>query len=202
MNDFINPLLDDCFKTVFATRRNIANLAGFLKAALDLRPVIGVIICDHRMLEEAGYAHSYTLRERDSGNDEFTDLIKVHILELPKVPGEPDGTPVWPWLKYFKCRNVKEFEMLKKEHPEVSGAVTELRLHKASFRDRWRRTLELFEKDRRDALMWENEARREGREEGERKKSEEIARKLKAQGFPAAKIAELTGLSPGEVEGL
>jgi hypothetical protein len=34
--DMLNPLWDDCFKTVFASRRNIGNLAGLLKAALTL----------------------------------------------------------------------------------------------------------------------------------------------------------------------
>jgi antitoxin (DNA-binding transcriptional repressor) of toxin-antitoxin stability system len=156
MNDDINPLLDDCFKTVFAgppwARRNKGGILDIRvqtasKMEIDvevqiskspvmakrvlyylskmigeqlkpgdsyglLRPVIGVVICDHRMLEEEpGYAHSYTLRERDSGR-EFTDMVKVLILELPKVPPESDGTPVWPWLKYFNCRKVQEFEIL------------------------------------------------------------------------------------------
>jgi hypothetical protein len=34
----------------------------------------------------------------------FTDMQKYVILELPKLPGEDDGYPVWPYLRFFKRR--------------------------------------------------------------------------------------------------
>jgi predicted transposase/invertase (TIGR01784 family) len=57
----------------------------------------------------------------------FTDLQELVILELPKAPEKDDGTAVWPWLKYFKCKTMEELEMLARKHPEVAGAVRQVR---------------------------------------------------------------------------
>ena len=46
------------------------------------------------------------------------------------------------------------------------------------------------------------EGRMEGKKEGERRKQEEIARKMRVMGLPTEMIAETTGLSPAEVEAL
>ena len=43
-------------------------------------------------------------------------------------------------------------------------------------------------------------AEKKGREEGEKKKQQEIALKMKVKGFSTAEIAEVTGLSPDEIE--
>jgi hypothetical protein len=53
----------------------------------------------------------------------FTDLQVIIILELPKVPEEDDGSGLWPWLKYFKCRTKEELSMLAKQHEEVARVV-------------------------------------------------------------------------------
>jgi predicted transposase/invertase (TIGR01784 family) len=45
-------------------------------------------------------------------------------------------------------------------------------------------------------------ARREGRKEGEQKKAVEVAQKLKSRGVRAEQIAEDTGLSLQQIEGL
>ena len=47
-----------------------------------------------------------------------------------------------------------------------------------------------------------NSAERRGREEGRKDAKHEAARKMKAKGYPIAEIAEITGLSPEEIENL
>jgi len=60
------------------------------------------------------------------------------------------------------------------------------------------RLYEMRQKSHWDYLSGTNYARREGREE----RSMEIARKMKARGYPLDAIAEDTGLTPEEIEKL
>jgi hypothetical protein len=53
----------------------------------------------------------------------FTNLQTIITIELPKVPKEDDGTVLWPWVQYLRCRTEEEFDMLIKAHPEVEAAV-------------------------------------------------------------------------------
>jgi predicted transposase/invertase (TIGR01784 family) len=193
-----------------------------------MRPVVNIIICDHRMLdEETAYLNSYSLRN-DLSHRLFTDLTRMIILELPKLSETDDGTAPWPWLRFFTCKTAEELEMLVKEHPEVKEAATTLR--KISFRERWQRAAFLRDKWRRDVRMWKQDARdeglaegreagraegreaglAEGREaglaeglakgiEGREADRREVARKMKASSYSTEQIVEITGFLPEEI---
>jgi predicted transposase YdaD len=113
--------------------------------------------------------------------------------------------------------------MLLKKHPEVGGAVVELR--KMSWSERRRDRALAKEMWRHDVATWKNEARQEGIAEGlaegkaegiAKGKAEGLAKgkaegeakireaacKLKTLGRPTAEIADVTGLSPEEIEKL
>jgi predicted transposase/invertase (TIGR01784 family) len=138
-----------------------------LKSGSDystLRQTISVAITNYTLLaEEGSYLNRIDLRNRESGNL-FTDLQHYVILELSKLPEEDDGHPVWPYLRFFKCRRKEEFEMLKKEHPEVRGPVDDYQ--KLSVSKRWRMIADYREKERRDARAALGYARDEGLAEG------------------------------------
>jgi predicted transposase/invertase (TIGR01784 family) len=170
-----------------------------------MQAVVNIIICDHLMLdEEIAYLNSYSLRN-DLSHRLFTDLTRMIILELPKLPETDDGTAPWPWLRFFTCKTPEELEMLVKEHPEVREAAATLR--KISFRERWQRAAFLRDKWRRDVRMWKADARAEGlteglaegRIEGRVAECREVARKMKASGYSTEQIIELTGFSPEEI---
>ncbi|GHT95847.1 hypothetical protein FACS1894141_5200 [Spirochaetia bacterium] len=181
-----------------------------------IQQTVSVVICDHVLLsEETAYLNTYELRNVKSGNC-FTDLIKVIILELPKVPEADDGTAVWPWMQFFKCRTVKEVDMLAARHPEVSGPVVEIK--RLSWSERRRMIADAREKLRRDnaAIMAYakeqglEEGRTEGRVEGLAEgKAEGIAegiaktaQRMKEDGVPMEQISKYTGLGPEEIEGI
>jgi hypothetical protein len=94
----------------------------------------------------------------------FTDLQQYVILELPKLPDEDDGHPVWPFLQFFKCGTEEEFEVLWKRHPEVQPQVEEYQ--RISWSEKRRLLAEHWEKQRRDAAAAMHYARNEGLEEG------------------------------------
>jgi hypothetical protein len=72
----------------------------------------------------------------------FTDLLKVVILEIPKLT-EKEDKAVWPWLQFFKCKKLEEFEMLARKHPELKEAVS--RVKKISLGQRWRWALAYYQ---------------------------------------------------------
>jgi predicted transposase/invertase (TIGR01784 family) len=86
-----------------------------------LHQVISIVICDHNLLEdESSYISEYELKNEEKRS--FTKLLKVIILELPKLPETIDKT-VWPWLKFLKCTEKEEFEMLALKYPELEKPV-------------------------------------------------------------------------------
>jgi len=188
-----------------------------------LHQVISIVICDHELLwEEKSYINVYELQNNEKRC--FTDLLKVVILELPKLPQTEDSA-VWPWLRFLTCNREEEFDMLASEYPEVEKAV--FCAKKMSFIEKWRNIQfhknlwkvderMLFEQariDGHDQGLTEGRAEglakgiaegrtegiaegiAEGKIEGLAESREEIARKLKSRGRPVEEIAEDTGLT-------
>jgi len=160
-----------------------------------LHQVVSIVICNHILLdEEQGYVSKYELR--NDNNRSFTHLLKLVILELPKLPEAADSG-IWPWLKFFKCRNKEEFEMLASSYPELENPVFCVR--KMSLLEKWRDVRfhkNLWkEDDRLRKLHIQTEARKEGLVEGREQRDMEIARKMKEFGDSAEKIHVITGLS-------
>jgi len=86
-----------------------------------LHHVVSIVICDHVLLEEEStYINVYTLK--NDKNRSFTDLLKVVIIELPKVPDDEDGA-IWHWLRFLKCKKKEEYEMLAKKYPDLKKPI-------------------------------------------------------------------------------
>jgi len=189
-----------------------------------LHQVISILICDHQLLEEEeSYYNEYVLRNKE--NRCFTDLLKVIILELPKVPGKEDSR-VWPWLQFLKSKSVEDYRMLVKKHPEMKQATN--CAQKFSLGDRIRTTILLRDMRRtairdREEYVYEDaqrkaqetiekalkEAREEVRQEVLQEARQEareqvqqvilnIATKMKKAGMSPGQIETLTGLTPGD----
>jgi len=184
-------------------------LAEQLKEKEDfssLHQVISILICNHELLEEEkSYINEYILRNNE--NRCFTDLLKVIILELPKVPKEEDSA-VWPWLQFLKSKSLEDYKMLVKKHPELKQAT--VCAQKVSFRERLRITLFDLEMRRRDEREWKKfvieEARKEAREKIREETREEIreevlkiAHKMKENGISPEQIQTITNLPPEEI---
>ena len=167
-----------------------------------LHQVISIVICNHKLLEEEeGYINEYELRNEK--NKFFTKMLKVIILELPKLPEAADGA-LWPWLRFFTCKKKEEYEMLAKKHPEMEKPIYCAR--KMSWLEKWRdmqfhRNLAKVD-ERMLKLQWKmdgleegrTEGRAEGRAEGRVEEKNSIARNLLAKGSTPEFVHEITGL--------
>jgi len=167
-----------------------------------LHHVISIVICDHVLLaEESGYLNVYELR--NDKNRSFTDLLKVVIIELPKLP-EKEDSAIWPWLRFLKCTKKEEYEMLAKKYPQLKKPIkcTKRMGLLESIRDyQFHRNLA-----REDEiclhLQWKEDGIAEGLEQGLKQAYNEklaIARNLLAKGSTPDFISEITGLSLDEI---
>ena len=158
----------------------------------NIRRVISVIICDYPLIgEPPNYHHRFVLYD-PVNKVEFSNVLEINTLELPKLPGDSDGTPLWNWLKFLDARTEEELNMIAEKSPQVKQAV--VRLIELSADEKARALYEAREKERRDNRAREKGARREG--------LLEVAKNMMADGEPIEKIVKYTGLTREEVEGL
>ena len=67
----------------------------------------------------------YHLRE-DTEHIKYTDVMEIHIVELPKLPQNTDGTDLYSWIKFIKSNDKEEFEMLAQQSKYLQTAYKKL----------------------------------------------------------------------------
>jgi len=156
-----------------------------------IHQVISIIISNHVLLEEEeSYINDYELRNKH--NRSFTDLQKLIILELPKLP-ETEDSSLWPWLRFLMCKKKEEYDMLKKKYPELEKPVRYA--NKMSLLERWRD--ERFHRNlaKIDEINLHEQIRIDARVDNKK----EIARNALAEGSTPEFIQKITGLSLEEI---
>jgi predicted transposase/invertase (TIGR01784 family) len=126
-----------------------------------LNQVISIVICNHRLFPGEDYLNAYEILNTKTRR-QFTNLIKLITIELPKVPPEDSGETVWPWLAFLKSKSMEEAEVLAAGHKEVSMALSVLRHFNVIQEIRW--LLEEREYARMDQAAVEEELRLEAEE--------------------------------------
>jgi predicted transposase/invertase (TIGR01784 family) len=180
-------------RIVFYLARMVTEQLGQGEEYRKIQRSICILISDHVQIHEnEAYHNCYRLYDAQTGS-EFTDLLEVDTLELPKLPREADGTELWDRLKFLDARKEEELTMLKERNPQVGKAVS--RLMALSEDEAARMIAESREKLRRDISAIEHAARKEGREEAQLA----FARKLLEHRQPIKEIMEYTGLSEAEI---
>jgi predicted transposase/invertase (TIGR01784 family) len=173
----------------------------------ELNQVISIVICDHNLLEEeSSYINEYELRNKE--NRSFTKLLRMIIIELPKMPKAAIDNSVWPWLKFLKSTQEEEYEMLALRYPELEKPV--FCAKRMSLFEKWRDIQ--FHKN-----LWKVDERNlfeqakidghalgvaEGLAEGMTKNKLEIAKNALAKGLSVEMVHEITGLDIETVQQL
>jgi len=68
----------------------------------NLKRVVSIIITNYELIAESSlYHHRFTLYDPRAAV-EFTDLLEIRTLELPKIPEKPD-VYLWYWLRFFSA---------------------------------------------------------------------------------------------------
>jgi predicted transposase/invertase (TIGR01784 family) len=174
-----------------------------------LKPVVSVTITNYPAIPDDGAYHPrYTLYDPKT-RSEFTDLLTVHLIELPKLPKEDDGSDLWWWMRFLTVKTREELAMIAEKNPVLEKAAE--RLVEVSEDAATRRRLErelILEMDQRDRInAGREEGLQKGREEGIEEGIErgilqgkrETALAMKKKGFDHETIAQITGLSVDEI---
>jgi predicted transposase/invertase (TIGR01784 family) len=183
-----------------------------------LHQVVSIVICDHVLLEEeSAYMNVYKLKNEK--NNSFTDMFRLVILELPKLP-ETEDRAVWPWLRFLKCKEKEEYEMLAKKYPELEKPIycakkmsllekwRDIQFHKNLWKEDERMLLKQAMIDGHEKGRAEGKAegmaegKAEGKAEGLAEAKLEVSRKMKNAGLAINEIMEFTGLSQETIEQL
>jgi len=171
----------------------------------SIKRVIGVTITNHVMIPEDGaYHHRYTLYDPET-RSEFTDLLEVHILELPKLSLVDDGSELWWWMRFLTVRTKEELAMIAEKNPVLEKAAARLTEVSEDMHTRHRlESYRLYEMDQRvkaRAAKREVEEAKEAvrKAEEEARKAEEEARKARGEGMAEGMVA---GKAEGMVEGM
>jgi predicted transposase/invertase (TIGR01784 family) len=166
----------------------------------NIKRAVSIIITDFVFVpENVVYHNCYTLRDPKTGS-EFTDLLEVNTLELPKLPPTEDGTERWNWMKFLSARRKEELMMIAEKSPQVKKAVG--RLMELSGDERVRLLQESRQKMEWDNRARERAAREEGKQEGELEGTVKVARSMLADGMAPDLISKFTGLTVEEIKAL
>jgi len=174
-------------RIIFYLSKNLSDQLRWGDKYEKLHQVISIVICDHDLLEEEDYYHTEYGMKNDK-NHYFTDLQKLIILELPKLP-ETEDSAIWPWLKFLKCKKMEEYKMLAKKYPELEKPVYCAR--KMSWLDKWRDIQFHRNLAKVDERMLHEQIRDDAKAD--------IARKALAKGSTPEFVHEITGLSLDEI---
>ena len=71
-----------------------------------IKRMVSVVITDHNLTQENGCCcNQYRLRSKADGL-KYTDLVELDILELSKLPTDPDGSELWHWMRFTDYRSI------------------------------------------------------------------------------------------------
>lgn len=183
--DFIMlPTVDFCFKELMQNE-NVRK--GIIAAILNRRPDE---IVNTELLP--------TILRKDSEDDEcyrrisfcdvktgkkYTDLMEMHILELPKLPPEQKSeTDLMQWMRFLNGKRREDFEKMAKKNSCFEEAYKEL--DKLSADEKKRLEYEARQKAIRDRDILIKTGENRGRKE--------IILSMIEAGLPLEQIAEIT----------
>lgn len=176
----------------------------------ELSQTVGVNILDYVLYPDRSAMHTaFMLSATDDPVLRMTDDLLIHTIELPKRRAYL-STALGRWsyvLGRERTRDMyedKAFLDILKESPDIRAA--EERYRKFLADPQLQSLYRAREKGRMVQAARLHEARQEGIEQGieqgRRKTSEETARRMKEMGLESSVIAQATGLTEDEIDGL
>ncbi|MCL2422931.1 MAG: Rpn family recombination-promoting nuclease/putative transposase [Micrococcales bacterium] len=187
------PTRDLAERMVFYLASMVVSQMARGKAYATLNQSVCVLITDFVMFaDDEDYHHRFRFYDETHGVL-LTDVVQVHVLELPKIPDVDDGTVEWRWLRFLAARTPEEMDMAAGDNPQIVRAATLVRHYNAD--EQFRYELEARERFLHDQASRVHTAHLDGFDEG----VVSVARNGLAMGMTVEQISALTGLSPAEI---
>jgi len=181
-------------------------LANELKHGEDyhhLRQAITVAITDFTLtgLDDDRYHHRFHLNDDENPGICLTDVLEIDLLEIPKLPKQPDGTLLWPWLRFIGALNQEEMRQAMMLDTTIYQAGDKAQEFTDEGYDAWvaRRKL-ITEFDIKSYFEYgHDQGHAEGLAEGAHAKQLELAQSMLAKGLTPETVADLAQLALTEV---
>ena len=183
--DFIMlPTVDFCFKELMQNE-NVRK--GIIAAILNRRPdeIVNTELLPTILRKDSEDDECYrriSFCDVKTGK-EYTDLMEMHILELPKLPPEQKSeTDLMQWMRFLNGKRREDFEKMAKKNSCFEEAYNEL--DKLSADEKKRLEYEARQKAIRDRDILIKTGENRGRKE--------IILSMIEAGLPLEQIAEIT----------
>ena len=195
---------DVIFQTFFARKGNEEFLIDFLNGLLkkDIKQVIMINILGYNFLDVEDYISETAIVLEKHREYEVLTGIKWYFIELPKFRKQnPDmNEKINQWLAFIDDYDREMVKVAEEKNEKLKKARIEMNYLKGEAETR--RLVELREKWEMDRVSAINHATRKGIEEGEKKNSIVIAKKLLKLNMPLEQIIEITELTKEEIENI
>ena len=161
-------------------------------------------ILNFKYLKTENFHTGYRFKELIT-NEELTDVMEVHFIEIPKLKDSSDEKDMLvAWTEFLKDPESEKVRGLELSVDEIRQAKDEL--IRMSNDKKQRELYDMRANSLRDKISELNAAEKKGREEGTehraKNKAIEIARNMKLNGLDTETISKITGLSLLEIEEL
>ena len=177
-----------------------------------LARTVCINILNFKYLKTDNFHTGYRFKEIES-NEELTDIMEVHFIEIPKLKDSSDEKDMLvAWTEFLKDPESEKVRGLELSIEEIRQAKDELirmsndkkqrelyDMRANSLRDK---ISELNAAERKGIEKGKKEGRKEGIEEGRKEEKIKIARNMKLSGLDTDTIANITNLSPDEIDKL
>ena len=176
-----------------------------------INQTICLVFADFVMFDDEAYHHTFTFHDRHTDTT-LTDVAVIHVVELPKLSDEPDGTVEWQWMKFLAANTPEEMAMAAADNPHIARAAVAVSHYNAD--EQFRYELDAHERFLHDQASRQRTAHLDGYDEGlaeghaagledgERRKAVFVARNLLSTGMTVEQVAALTGLDAADVSQL
>ena len=141
-----------------------------------LNRTVCINILNFKYLKTEKFHTGYRLKELET-NEELTDVIEMHFIEIPKLPEESDEKDMlMAWTEFLRNPESEKVRNLEMSIEEIREAKDEL--IRLSNDDKQREIYEMRSKILKDKVSALNEAERKGIEKGIQQEKIEIAKNL------------------------
>ena len=164
-----------------------------------LNRTVCINILNFKYLKTEKFHTGYRLKELET-NEELTDVIEMHFIEIPKLPEESDEKDMlMAWTEFLRNPESEKVRNLEMSIEEIREAKDEL--IRLSNDDKQRELYEMRSKILKDKVSALNEAERKGIEKGIQQEKIEIAKNL-MDVLDDETISLKTGLSVEKIQQL
>lgn len=172
-------------RSVFYAAKMLTEQGEIDKKYSNFKKCICINILNFEYVKQSEHFHTVWHIREDTEHIKYTDVLEWHLIELPKLPQNTDGTDLYQWACFINAEEKGELEMIAKGNQYLESALETLEIISQDEKKRLAYTA------RQKALYDFNEQMSENYERGRMEERNALITKLKAKGMTTEQIKEL-----------